>query len=138
MDFKESRQFARQNYKYGINWANEFAKTMMQQVYKKGMIVESWDKRIVFVLQDVGMNYLMAGAYDISGLHEPATLEDSIQFYTMRMNWDDQANMWMPIANRILGSDLEGIRKILSGSESDEYITLDRFVSNIRRRLDIP
>ena len=41
LDFRQSRQFTKQNYHYGINWANEFAKTMMQQVYKKGMIVES-------------------------------------------------------------------------------------------------
>lgn len=29
-------------YTYGLNWANEFMKTMMQQVYKKGNIVTHW------------------------------------------------------------------------------------------------
>lgn len=27
------------SYTYGLNWANEFMKTMMQQVYKKGQVV---------------------------------------------------------------------------------------------------
>jgi hypothetical protein len=80
LDFQKSRKFSKQTYNYGINWANEFAKTMMQQVYKKGMVVESWNKRIVFVMQDVGMEYLKAGSYNITGLHEPATAKDSIQF----------------------------------------------------------
>ena len=80
LDFQKSRKFSKQTYNYGINWANEFAKTMMQQVYKKGMVVESWNKRIVFVMQDVGMEYLKAGSYNITGLHEPANAKDSIQF----------------------------------------------------------
>ena len=79
LDFQQARQFTRRNYEYGINWANEFAKAMMQQVYKKGMVVESWNKRIVFVLQDVGMRYLKAGLYDTTGLHEPATKKDLVK-----------------------------------------------------------
>ena len=137
MDFQRNRRFSRQNYKYGINWANEFAKTMMQQVYKKGMIVASWNKRIVFVLQDVGMQYLKSGSYDITALHDPANDGDSIHFYTMRMNWEENARMWKLVPSGIVGSDLEGIRKILSGSESNEYITLERFFDNIRRRLEL-
>lgn len=43
---------------YGINWANEFTKTMMQQAYKKGKIVESLNRKIVFVVQDLAMQYL--------------------------------------------------------------------------------
>jgi hypothetical protein len=38
---------------------------------------------------------------------------------------------------KLFGSDLEGVRKILSGSASDEYITLERFFDNIRRRLNL-
>ena len=42
-------------YTYGLNWANEFMKTMMQQVYKKGQVIETWNKKIVFVIQDVAL-----------------------------------------------------------------------------------
>ncbi len=45
-------------YTYGLNWANEFMKTMMQQVYKKGQVIETWNKKIVFVIQDVALEYL--------------------------------------------------------------------------------
>ena len=136
LDFRQNRQIGGRNYKYGINWANEFAKTMMQQVYKKGMIVTSWNKRIVFVLQDVGMDYLRAGSYDITGLRQPPTPQDAIHFYTLRMNWDGRSRQWRLAPAGIYGSDLEGIRKILSGSASDEYITLAGFFANIRRRLN--
>lgn len=136
LDFRQNRQFTGLSYKYGINWANEFAKTMMQQVYKKGMIVASWEKRIVFVLQDVGMEYLRSGPYDITGLRQQPTPQDAIHFYTLRMNWDGRRRQWRLVPAGIVGSDLEGIRKILSGSASDEYITLAGFFDNIRRRLD--
>ena len=137
LDFKQTRQFTQGNYKYGINWANEFAKTMIQQVYKKGVIVSSWHKRIVFVLQDVGMAYLRAGAYDTTGLREPATFKDLIQFYTMGMRWDDQTGAWILMPNSIFGCDLEGIRKILSGSESAASITLEGFIGNISNKLNV-
>ena len=88
-------------------------------------------------MQDVGMEYLKAGSYNITGLHEPATAKDSIQFYTMRMNWEDTGRRWEFVPDKIIGSDLEGVRKILSGSASDEYITLERFFDNIRRRLNL-
>lgn len=133
-EFQTSRAFVSGSYHFGINWANEFAKTMMQQVYKKGMIVESWKKRIIFVLQDVGMQYLRE-SYDVSGLHIPARDEDPIQFFTMRMEWDDTQANWSPVPSGIVSADLEGIRKILAGSASGEYITLDRFIENIKRRL---
>ena len=133
-EFRTSRSFANRVYKFGINWANEFAKTMMQQVYKKGMIIESWKKRIVFVLQDIGMEYLRK-SYDVSDLHNPARDEDPVHFFTLRMNWDDTKMTWLPVASDIVSTDLEGIRKILGGSASNKYITLDRFVDNIKRRL---
>ena len=40
-------------YQFGLNWANEFMKTMMQQVYKKGQVVSSWNRKIIFVIQDI-------------------------------------------------------------------------------------
>lgn len=43
-EFKKTGKFLKEKYAYGINWANEFVKTMMQQVYKKGIVVETWNK----------------------------------------------------------------------------------------------
>ena len=133
-EFQASRRFASTSYPYGINWANEFAKTMMQQVYKKGMVIGSWNKRIIFVLQDVGMTYLRE-SYDVSGLHDPIEAADPIQFFTVKMEWKDSDKVWSPVPSEIVSTDLEGVRKILAGSASGEYITLDKFVANITRRL---
>jgi hypothetical protein len=56
VDLKEHGSYTKESYNYGINWANEFSKTMMQQAYKKGKIIDHWKRKIVFVIQDVGMN----------------------------------------------------------------------------------
>jgi len=53
LDLKNNGKYLKQSYNYGINWANEFSKTMMQQAYKKGKIVNHWKRKIVFVVQDV-------------------------------------------------------------------------------------
>ena len=134
LDFQNGGAFTQQNYDYGINWANEYAKTMMQQVYKEGMILESWGKRLVVVLQDVGMKYLRSGLNDISGLNDPANDDDLIQFYTMRMVWEEVGNKWEFVPAEILGSNLEGVRKMLAGSAEDNRITLQGFCDNIIRR----
>ena len=83
------------------------------------------------------MAYLRSGAYNTTGLREPASFQDPIQFYTMRMQWDDGAQEWYPIPSGVIGTDLEGIRKMLSGSESDDYITMEGFIQNIRRKLGL-
>ena len=58
IEFKKDRAFKNDSYNYGINWANEFMKTMMQQVYKKGKIIHSWGRKIIFVVQDLAIDYL--------------------------------------------------------------------------------
>ena len=107
---------------------------MMQQVYKKAGITESWGKQIVFVLQDVGLEYLRT-TYDASGLNTPAKESDPIHFYTLHLAWDDKRTEWIPQPAGIVSTDLEGVRKILAGGTSEEYITLDGFIANIRRRI---
>jgi hypothetical protein len=133
LELKEHKKLLKNSYKFGINWANEFAKTMMQQVYKKGHIIESWGKRIIFVLQDVGLNYL-ENAYDTSGLR-PTSEEDSILFYTFKMVWDDDLNSWNLEFDRELSTNTEGVRRILSGAEIKDYPTIEQFKENIRRKM---
>ena len=85
LDFKRTGRFERKAYKYGINWANEFIKTMMQQVYKKGMVIQYWGKKIVFVIQDVGLDYIQH-VTDAHDLHD-ARDNDAIHFCTFRIAW---------------------------------------------------
>ena len=135
LDFKQTGSFQEKTYKYGINWANEFTKTMMQQVYKKGMVVENWGKKIVFVLQDVGLTYIQATT-DAQDLQE-ARDDDPIHFCTFRMVWDKNSKAWQLKFDKRMSTNIEGIRKILGGAPEDEFPTISDFESNINNRLKL-
>ena len=135
LDFQRRATFSKEAYGYGINWANEFAKTMMQQVYKKGMVVESWGTKIVFVLQDVGLDYIQCTT-DASDLHE-ATDGDSIHFCTFKMVWSESRSTWKLAFDKRVGTNTEGIRKILGGAHEDTFPTIDEFKNNINYRLEL-
>ena len=130
-EFKANRAFSRSNYPYGINWAMEFLKTMMQQVYKKGRVVESWGNgnKLVFVVQDVAIEYIRS-AVDTSGLRD-ASDEDAIHFVTFRMEWDADAGRWRLAYHSALSTDTEGINRIIAGAETREFPTEDDFRRNI-------
>ena len=136
IDFKQTGHFQKKTYKYGINWANEFVKTMMQQVYKKGMVMESWGKKIVFVIQDVGLAYIQATT-DAQDLHE-AKDNDAIHFCTFRMIWNKNSKAWQLKFDKRMSTDIEGIRKILGGAPKDEFPTISEFENNINKRLKLP
>lgn len=130
-EFKANRAFSRSSYPYGINWANEFLKTMMQQVYKKGRVVESWGngKKLVFVVQDVAIEYLRS-AVDTGGLRD-ANDDDAIHFVTFGMEWDADAARWRLAYRGAVSTDTEGINRIIAGAETREFPTEDDFRRNI-------
>jgi len=126
-EFKKNRQFSRDSYNYGINWANEFMKTMMQQVYKKGKIIRSWKRKIIFVVQDVAIDYLNS-AVDTSDI-QTAHDEDEIHFMTFNMFWENKG--WKLKHHRSVSTNLEGINKILGGAHKEHYPTEQDFKDNI-------
>ncbi len=132
LDFKADRKFTQDSYPYGINWANEFMKTMMQQVYKKGKIIEHWQRKIVFVVQDVALTYLKQ-AVDTSGLR-PANDNDPVHFCTFCLDWNEKTNKWELVFNEKVSTDLEGINRILSGADKDRYLTQEQFKANILKK----
>lgn len=127
LEFKNNRRYSKDVYKYGINWANEFMKTMMQQVYKKGYIVRSWGRKIVFIVQDVAIDYLKS-AVDTSQLHD-FNDRDEIHFMTFKLAWMN--DKWGLQFNNIVCSNVEGIGKILGGAHSDLYPTEEDFKNSI-------
>ncbi len=133
LEHKEYGKYLSDNYAYGINWANEFAKTMMQQAYKKGTIVEHWGKRLIFAIQDVGLEYL-TNSYDTSDLRE-AQSSDPIHFYTFKMFWDEDKTGWNLRLDKRLSTNTEGIRKILAGQSKETFLTVEEFISNIQRKI---
>jgi hypothetical protein len=130
LDLKEHGQFKSNSYRYGINWANEFMKTMMQQVYKKGKIIEVWDHKIIFVVQDIAIKYLKR--YVDTSLLRPARDEDPIHFCTYKMVWND--TRWELDFDEAVSTDLDGINRILGGADKEHYPTVDDFKRSILRK----
>ena len=119
------------NYTFGLNWANEFMKTMMQQVYKKGNVINTWGRKIVFVIQDVAMDYLRS-AVDTSDLR--TNIDDPIHFMTYKEVWDETTTSYKLLFAEWLSADLEGINKILAGANAQDYLTDDGFLNNAIRK----
>ncbi len=130
LELKKHGSFLLDSYYYGINWANEFMKTMMQQVYKKGKIIDFWHHKIIFVIQDVALSYLR-DAVDTSDLR-PATADDPIHFCTYKLVWVE--NKWVLQFSEAVSTDLDGVNKILGGADSERYPTIDEFKSSIMRK----
>lgn len=127
VDLKNHGAYQSNTYTFGINWANEFMKTMMQQVYKKGKIVKHWNRKIIFIIQDVAMDYLH-NAVDTSDLRT-ANSEDEIHFLTFSMNWSE--SKWNLKFKEALSTNLDGINKILGGANKDNYPTEEVFINSI-------
>ena len=122
--------FNSSSYKYGINWANEFSKTMMQQAYKKGKIVESWKRKIVFILQDLAMEYLFH-ATDCSKVTKSQP-DYPIDFCTFSLKWGGYS--WGLEFDTIKSTTIEGINTILGGASVNEYPTEEEFIENITKK----
>lgn len=134
LEFKRQRKFRSDRYNFGINWANEFQKTMMQQAYKKGRVVGAWGKKVVFVVQDVAMAWLRR-ATDTSGLR-PVNQTDTILFYTVKMAWDSLSGTWKFVPGEKLSTDQEGVRRMLAGTLASEQIPEIDFRNLLVQRLN--
>ena len=132
LDYKEHGKFLHNSYRYGINWANEFSKTMMQQAYKKGKIVEHWHRKIVFAVQDVAMDFIRSSS-NTSRLTE-SNPDLPVDFCTFKLIWNDMHNAWKMHFDNIVSTDIEGINLILGGANVDLYPTEDEFILNIVKK----
>lgn len=116
---------------YGINWANEFTKTMMQQAYKKGKIVENWHRKIVFVVQDLAMEYLEKTS-DCSQLTKYNS-ESPVDFCTFNLVWEENKD-WILSFDQIRSTTIDGISLILGGANVSDYPTEKEFIGNIVKK----
>lgn len=127
----ENGHYSENTYTYGINWANEFSKTMMQQAYKKGKIVEHWKRKIVFVVQNLAMDYIQA-ASDCSML-EGYNPNFPVDFCSFDLRWVDNSH-WSLVFDNIKSTTIEGVNRIIGGAAVDEYPTEEDFVRNIIKK----
>ena len=116
---------------YGINWANEFSKTMMQQAYKKGKIVESWNRKIVFVVQDLAIKYLQATS-DCSKLTD-YNADYPVDFCSFSLKWANDKR-WSLVFDKRRSTTIEGINMILGGTKVSEYPTVQEFIGSIEKK----
>lgn len=115
---------------FGINWANEFTKTMMQQAYKKGKIVERWNRKIVFAIQDVALEYLRATC-DCSKLENFNPLLP-VDFCTFRLQY--LKDEWKMTFNEIQSTSIDGVNTIIGGAAVEDYLTESEFIANILKK----
>lgn len=127
----ETGHYSGQRHTYGINWANEFSKTMMQQAYKKGKIVEVWKRKIVFVVQNLAMDYIRATS-DCSMLTD-YNPNYPVDFCSFDLICDDESR-WKLMFDNIKSTTIDGINRILGGASPKEYLTESEFVRNIIRK----
>lgn len=132
IEYKEYGSFQSGSYNYGINWANEFSKTMMQQAYKKGKIVEHWNRKIVFAVQDVAMNFIKS-ASDVSRLTN-SDPKKPVDFCSFHLAWNCRKKQWEMVFDNIVSTDIEGVSLILGGANVDCYPTEEEFVLNIVKK----
>lgn len=123
-------EYSGRTYTYGINWANEFTKTMMQQAYKKGKIVEYWNRKIVFVVQNLAIDYLKATS-DCSKL-ESYNPEYPVDFCTFDLGWN--GSNWSLSFDNIHSTTIDGINRIIGGAKVEEYPTEVEFIKNIIKK----
>lgn len=121
------------NYTYGMNWANEFSKTMMQQVYKKGQVVTFWGRKIVFVIQDIALKYLHS-AVNTSALRKD--LNDPIFFLTFKLIWNQEQNRFFLGNSDWVSTDIVGVSQILGGAEQDRYLSDRDFLNNAIKKFN--
>ena len=133
-EHKTHGRFLKDSYDYGINWANEFAKTMMQQAYKKGLIISQWKRKLVFIVQDVGLRYLEEN-YNTEGLHSTTMTSDPIHFCTFEMIWDDTRSVWTQEFKRRVSTDCDGVGKMLGGLSEMDFPTQDKFIDRLSNKI---
>ena len=68
---------------YGMNWKMS-AKTILMQLHHKAMTFEHIGKKLVLVIQDQFLDYLV-GTFALSHLREPANPADPVHIHAYRM-----------------------------------------------------
>jgi len=96
--------------------------------------LEHWGRKLIFIVQDVALRYLEK-SYDTSGLH-PADPQDSLYFYGLSMIWDEASQQWQQHFARRLGTNTEGVRRLLGGLNQERYPDEANFKHSLLTKLD--
>ncbi|WP_336357863.1 NotI family restriction endonuclease [Haloarcula sp. CGMCC 1.6347] len=130
--FDEDRDMTDVDGTYGINWAMSLTKTMMQQAFKKGQTFRDWGENLIFLVQDVSIEYIRDN-YDASGLR-PARSDDPVHFYSYSLNYSYESEQYEWEIDEKLSADIEGITGMMVAPEDAEAPTKDEFKQTIQER----
>lgn len=131
--FDDVQRMADVDQTYGINWAMSLTKTMMQQAYKKGRVFRDWGEKLVFLLQDVSIEYLRDN-YDASGLRR-ARSEDPVHFLTYSLDYDSDIENYQWEFEDHLSADIEGVTGMMVAPDDQQPPSRGEFVGMIAGRL---
>lgn len=117
---------------YGMNWAMSITKTMMQQAFKKGQAFNEWGENIIFLVQDVSLDYLRRNA-NTTQLEE-AKKENPVHFYSYSFDYNYDTERYEWVIDEKLSSDLEGVSQMMDSDENEKIPTKDEFKQDILRK----
>ncbi len=117
---------------YGINWAMSLTKTMMQQAFKKGKLFRDWGKNLIFILQDVGLEYIRDN-YDSSGLR-PVRDDDPVHFYSYSLVYQDDTENYEWVIDEKVSADIEGVTNMMVAPPDENAPTRDEFCRTVANR----
>lgn len=117
---------------YGINWAMSLTKTMMQQAFKKGQVFRDWGENLIFLVQDVSIEYIRNN-YDASGLR-PVREQDAVHFYSYSLAYDEKISGYRWELDEKLSADIEGVTNMMVAPEDETPPTRDEFCVLVQDR----
>lgn len=117
---------------YGMNWKMSLPKTMMQQAFQKGQAFDEWGENIIFLIQDVSLDYLHR-TVNTSRLEE-AKKENPVHFYTYSFDYNYETEKYEWEIDQKLSADLEGVSQMMDSDENMAIPTKDDFKGDIKNK----
>ena len=130
--FEDGKSMDDTDGRYGMNWAMSLTKTMMQQAFKKGRVFREWGENLIFLVQDVSLDYIRDN-YDASGLR-PVREDDPVHFYGYEMTYDYEEEDYIWEIDEKLSSTIEGITRMMVDPQDRESPSRDEFCNTIQDR----
>ncbi|WP_049970370.1 NotI family restriction endonuclease [Haladaptatus cibarius] len=117
---------------YGINWAMSLTKTMMQQAYKKGQTFGEWGENLIFLVQDVSIDYIRNN-YDASGLRS-IRKDDPVHFYSYRLDYNTETDDYEWTIDEKLSADIDGVTDMMVPPDDEAPPTRGEFCEAVEKR----
>jgi hypothetical protein len=120
------------DHSYGMNWAMSLTKTMMQQAFKKGRAFDEWDENLIFLVQDVSLDYIRANT-NASALRQ-INEADPVHFYSYSLDHEYESSGYKWNIDERVSTTIEGVTQMMDSSDEQVPPTRDEFRAVIEDR----